>query len=94
MVEEKNIMENKDYYIQNGYVGNTMLFWRKNGDGYTTNLDEAGIWDEESAKTICANRNKNNRAWPISYIDKIASLQVDTQRADGKNILKIDYPDE
>ena len=87
-------MEEKNYYIQNGHVGNTMLFWRKEGKGYTTNLDEAGIWDEESARTICANRNKNNRAWSIRYINKISSLQVDVQRADGVNILKIDYPDE
>ncbi len=42
--------ENGDlYYLQNGFVGNDMCFWRKNGAGYTTNLDEAHVFTRKQA---------------------------------------------
>lgn len=41
------------YYIQDArsYVGNSVLFWRPGGAGYTTNLDEAGLYTLEEASS-------------------------------------------
>lgn len=34
------------------YVGNSLVWWRPNSCGYTTNIDEAGRYDYEEAKNI------------------------------------------
>ena len=32
----------KQYYIQSGWSGNAMLWWREGGEGYTDDISEAG----------------------------------------------------
>lgn len=71
----------KLYYIQNrGACGNSILWWRKEDRGYTTNLGEAETYTLEEAKK----RTKRNidRFWPKEYIDKRATLHVDMQEID------------
>lgn len=41
-----------EFYIQNterGYLGNAMIFWGKNGNGYTSDLNNCGKYSEEDA---------------------------------------------
>lgn len=63
------------YYIQDTrtYVGNSVMWWRKNGEGYTTNLEEAwkvpGTWKGRDT----------DKLWPCDEIDKRATLQFDMQ---------------
>lgn len=40
-------MNDDMYYLQDsrGYVGNDLLFWAKGSAGYTTNLEEAELFD-------------------------------------------------
>ena len=65
------------YYVQDTrqFVGNSMLWWRHNGEGYTTDLSQAGQYESKPS----------NRAtdvlWPVDYIESIATLHVDHQRA-------------
>ena len=35
------------YYIQNGYVGNAILWWAENSRGYTTDFTKAGKYTKE-----------------------------------------------
>ena len=73
------------YYIQDSrnYVGNCILFWAKNNSGYTTNINDAGLYDEESAKSICKNR-KSDIAWPENYVLKHTQITCDMQYFDKK----------
>lgn len=73
----------KLFYIQSeGYVGNSMTWWRPDYGGYTTKIDNAGKYNEADADNICSNPDKCNVAWPVEYIDKIAVKHVDMQDAD------------
>ncbi len=58
----------KLYYIQNGYVGNAILWWGVDGGGYTTNFLEAGKYTYAEAKDII--KRPQDRAWLCSYVDK------------------------
>lgn len=63
------------YYIQDSrsYVGNSVLWWRENGNGYTTNLAEAmrvtGDWKGRDTDIL----------WPVDEVDARATRQSDAQ---------------
>lgn len=65
------------YYIQDSrsYVGNNVLWWREDGDGYTTNLDEAmkvtGDWVGRPSDIL----------WPVNEVDSMSRTirQFDAQ---------------
>jgi hypothetical protein len=59
----------KLYYIQNGFVGNAMCWWRPDGKGYTTDIKDAGRYSEEDAKEQARMRFEDI-AWPCDYIDE------------------------
>ena len=74
-------MQPMQYYIQNTqqYVGNCILWWRKECQGYTTHLDDAMVVDQPEALLIQANR-ETDQPWPVDVVRAAASLQVDAQR--------------
>ena len=55
------------YYIQNGYVGNAILWWGIDSKGYTTDFTKAGKYTKEQAEGII--KRPQDRAWPCSYVD-------------------------
>ena len=65
-------MKNTEYYIQNGYVGNAICWWRAKGKGYTSDFNEAGRYSEEEAKKISDGR-KQDIAWDCDYVDNCKS---------------------
>ena len=72
------------YYIQNkkaGYLGNAILFWAKGRNGYTANLDNSEIFEEEEAREICLGNPVKNVAWSVDYIDNNRGIQriIDSQ---------------
>lgn len=80
-----------EYYIQNtdaGYLGNAIMFWRKGCCGYTANLDDAEVFNEEDAKSICLGDQRKNKAWPVEYIDNNKGIQriVNSQYIFSENI--------
>lgn len=60
-------VEEELYYIQNGYVGNAIMWWRHDSKGYTTDFDQAGKYTKEQALGII--KRPEDRAWPCSYVD-------------------------
>jgi len=72
-----------EYYLQDtrGYVGNDVLWWKKNGQGYTTDLREAHVYTKEEAYRKQEVRG-TDLAWPKEYIDSKARPAVDFQYID------------
>lgn len=67
------------YLVQ--YVGthyDTALWWRPNGAGYTSNVDEAGRFDEAKARGIEKIRGEE-KAWPESEVLALAHRVVATR---------------
>lgn len=76
------------YYLQNGYVGNAVLWWAKDKCGYTTDLSKAGKYTKEECQAIIRLGDRPERAWPVEHIDKhpVAKIvTVDAQYLDRKH---------
>ncbi len=68
------------YYIQNGYVGNAILWWGINGAGYTCDITKAGKYTRKETDQII--QRPEDRAWPCEYIDNNADahkMVIDSQ---------------
>jgi len=71
------------WYLQDtrGYVGNDVLWWAKDGNGYTTDISKAHAYTRDEAFQQAAMRG-TNRAWPKAYIDGKTRPAVDMQYID------------
>ena len=65
------------YYIQDSrdFVGNSMLWWRPDGRGYTTDISQAGQYTHKPTD------RDTDVLWPVEYINSIAQSHVDHQNA-------------
>jgi len=73
-----------EYLLQNcsgGYVGNSPVFWRKGGSGYTPWIDDAQRWTKESAEfQIQSTRGTHAwQMWSVAEIEAVAKRTVDIQ---------------
>lgn len=68
------------YYLQDTrqYVGNCPMWWAKDGNGYTTRLDEAQTYTLDEAMSQHTSR-ATDVPWPCSMIDPLGRLTVDVQ---------------
>ncbi len=73
--------ETRQFYIQDsrGFTGNSVIWWRPNGEGYTNDLDEAWMVDEDLASEICRCR-ASDKMWSCNEIDAKAQRHFDMQR--------------
>lgn len=62
-----------------GYVGNAILWWKKNNQGYTTDPFDARVWPTEEAIKYTEGREDEYVAWPLSLIRNRVSSCVDMQ---------------
>jgi hypothetical protein len=71
------------WYLQDtrSYVGNDVLWWAKDGNGYTTDVSKAHAYTREKAFRLAAARGCD-RAWPKAYIDGKTRPAVDMQYID------------
>ena len=82
-------MNKDEFYLQDTrtMVGNDMMWWAKDGKGYTSDLNKAHVFTEEAA-----NRHHKMRSsdlpWRKSYIDSKARPAVDFQYVDHEVMLK------
>lgn len=69
-----------EFYLQDSrsYVGNDMLFWAKDGKGYTTDMNNAEVYSKDDA-VAQHQRRESDIPWPKSYIDARTRPAVDMQ---------------
>lgn len=75
------VSEPARYYIQNKstFVGNCVLWWCVDGQGYTVDIDQAWSVTKEQASHICSSRPDQDIPWSVKLIDKLARRHVDAQ---------------
>jgi hypothetical protein len=68
------------FYLQDSrsYVGNDVVWWAKNGQGYTTDLRLAQVYSKEEA-VAQHNSRETDIPWPKDYIDGKTRPAVDMQ---------------
>lgn len=71
------------FYIQDTrqYVGNCILWWGRDRQGYTCHLDRAGLYTAQE----CAGMRATDRPWPRELVERAASQMVDMQRLRNLN---------
>lgn len=72
-------MENL-YYIQDtrSYIGNCVVWWRAGGRGYTTDLDDAGLYTQQEA--LAQHRSRETDVpWLCSEIEPLVRRTIDMQ---------------
>lgn len=74
-------MAETKFYIQDSrsFTGNSVMWWRPNGQGYTSNLDDAWKVEKTRAESICRCRS-TDKMWPCEEIDAHATRQFDMQK--------------
>lgn len=72
------------FLIQNrhNYVGNNMLFNRKNNCGYCCDIEEAGHYTAEEAEKIYRQAPEKFTIWPLDYLRTKVSTCIDMQDCD------------
>lgn len=75
-------MSDQQFYLQDSrdYVGNDVIWWAKDGNGYTTDLRKAHIYTEEEAQKTTS--RETDILWPKDYIDAKTRPAVDMQYID------------
>lgn len=69
-----------EFYLQDSrsYVGNDMLFWANEGNGYTTDISKADVYSQQKA-VAQHQRRETDIPWPKAYIDAKTRPVVDMQ---------------
>jgi|CXWL01.1.fsa_nt_gi hypothetical protein len=72
------------YYIQDSrqYVGNSVLWWRKGGSGYTTDITDAEVFDSKGAERLVRMEKNRYKAWRKDHVDTRIRQHVDAQYLD------------
>lgn len=78
------VPEKEMYLLQNcnaGFVGNSPVFWKEGGCGYTQWIDKAKRWTlEEAQAQIRATHGSHKwQLWKVADIEKVAKRTVDIQ---------------
>lgn len=73
-------MSDQLFYLQDSrsYVGNDVLWWARDGKGYTTDLSKAQVYTREEAQRQHDMR-RSDIPWPKAYIDAKTRPAVDMQ---------------
>lgn len=82
-------MSDQLFYLQDSrtYVGNDVMWWALNGNGYTTDLRKAQVFSKEDAVKQHQSR-ESDIPWPKDYIDARTRPAVDMQYIKRDEALK------
>jgi hypothetical protein len=76
-----------EYYLQvKGFSGNSLLWWKKDRHGYTTNISQAHVFTKDEAYRQHALRPTVDIPWGKDYIDAQAELHVNSENVNRADI--------
>lgn len=77
----KNLPADKMYYVQDrrNYVGNSVLWWGLNSNGYTTNIDKAHKFTKQEVQQFI-NGRPTDIIWESSHVEQGILRHVDGQK--------------
>jgi hypothetical protein len=77
---ELPVVAEEQYFLQDSrsFVGNCPMWWAKNGNGYTTRIDEAQRYTKQEALAQHACRD-TDKPWLCSDIEALARPTIDMQ---------------
>ena len=78
------------FFLQNetaGYVGNSPLWWRDGGSGYTDNLNEAQKFTEKEADDIIRSTRGSHQwcKWLVEDVLAVANIRTTVNMDDLRN---------
>ncbi len=78
------------YYVQDakGYVGNSMLWWKKDNCGYVCDIRKAKKFTKAEIDKMDTIQDGTKRAWPVGYIDDRVQFHIDMQDVSHKQAMK------
>lgn len=87
---EQHQSDDDKFYLQDSrsYTGNDVIWWAKDGRGYTTDLSRAHIYTRDEALRQHKSR-ETDIPWPKNYIDAHTRPAVDFQYIDRKEAFAI-----
>jgi hypothetical protein len=71
--------DNSHFYIQNGYVGNSVLWWGKNSNGYTSDIHKAELYTKQEVLEQFVNGREEDVIWESEHIHENIRSHVDGQ---------------
>lgn len=72
----------KKYYLRNkerGFLGNSPIWWKKGGWGYSAYIENAEIWDEEKALQMVKDNPDKWEAVPCGFVNERLHTVFDWQ---------------
>jgi len=74
-----------NFYVQNGFVGNSVLWWGLRSSGYTTDLSKAELYTKEEILKSFVNGREQDRIWNATHVLEKVKQHVDGQYLDQAN---------
>lgn len=68
------------YYMQTGFSGNSLLWWREGRAGYTTDIKRAHVFSKSEAYSQAKVRPGVDQPWRKDYIDQHLEHHVNNER--------------
>jgi hypothetical protein len=68
-----------NFFIQNGYVGNSVLWWAKNSNGYTTDMQKAELFTKQEVLDRFVSGRKEDIIWESEHVLSNMRTHVDGQ---------------
>ncbi len=75
--------ETEMFYVQNGFVGNAILFWGLNSSGYTADVKKAQKYTRAEILDQFVGGREQDIIWPASHIDTVLIQVADGQKTNG-----------
>lgn len=81
----KGLPEDEVYLVQDNrsYVGNSVLWWALNGNGYTTDIDRAQTYTKSEIVEQFGKARETDVIWPANHVYKAVKSHVDRQGLDS-----------